>query len=225
MFCPGVDLSSARVTWEVGDQEPVIGATEYSFVPSKVIRQWIEAEAVLPDGRRVSAAGEFAVRAVSGLPTLSVEDETVALWHLDGDLTDAGPNGFELVAAGAVEWVEMASGWMAEPSGMAMRFHDLGDQLTLTIPDSYLSPGQTCTPLSIEAQICVLGFTAQGRGNDPFLELDQGYGSELGFTQKMWADPPVPFGVTGMSGGTLFRPAMERDRSGGNLAEFEVVPR
>jgi hypothetical protein len=46
-----VDLTSARIVWEAEGQEPVFG-------PSFVLRpgktpSWIEAEAQLPDGRRI----------------------------------------------------------------------------------------------------------------------------------------------------------------------------
>ncbi len=50
----GLDLSEARIVWEGRGQEPAFGA-EYVFTPRSSGPQWIEAEAVLPDGRRVFA--------------------------------------------------------------------------------------------------------------------------------------------------------------------------
>jgi len=54
----GLDLSDARIVWETRDGEPYLGKT-YTFTPKNNGRQWIEAEAQLPDGRRVFAATEF----------------------------------------------------------------------------------------------------------------------------------------------------------------------
>ncbi len=54
----GIDLSNARITWEARDQEPAMGAT-YTFTPKNNGVQWVEAEALLPDGRRMFATAEF----------------------------------------------------------------------------------------------------------------------------------------------------------------------
>jgi hypothetical protein len=54
----GVDLSSARFTWEGRDQAPIYGPT-FWFIPVNTGTQWVEAEAQLPDGRRVFAQGSF----------------------------------------------------------------------------------------------------------------------------------------------------------------------
>jgi len=55
---PGFDLSAARIVWEASGQEPVIG-NHFTFVPPRLGQQWIEAEAQLPDGRRVFAVTNF----------------------------------------------------------------------------------------------------------------------------------------------------------------------
>lgn len=55
---PGLDLTSARITWEARDQQPVFGPT-FTFAPVNNGSQWVEAEAQFPDGRRVFAAGSF----------------------------------------------------------------------------------------------------------------------------------------------------------------------
>ena len=51
---PDVDLSAARIVWEASGQEPVIGKS-FTFPPARLGQQWVEAEAQLPDGRRVFA--------------------------------------------------------------------------------------------------------------------------------------------------------------------------
>jgi hypothetical protein len=56
---PGLDLSDAIVAWET-DANPVrLGAARASVSPRA---SWVEAEALLPDGRRVFAARELARR-------------------------------------------------------------------------------------------------------------------------------------------------------------------
>jgi hypothetical protein len=57
----GMDLSRARIVWEARDQEPAFGKT-FSFAPAHSGEQWIEAEAQLPDGRRIFAVTNFVAR-------------------------------------------------------------------------------------------------------------------------------------------------------------------
>jgi hypothetical protein len=53
LSAPGLDLSQARIVWEAQGQDPAYGKT---FVLTQGPgRRWIEAEAQLPDGRRVFA--------------------------------------------------------------------------------------------------------------------------------------------------------------------------
>jgi hypothetical protein len=51
-----IDLASARVTWEAAGAEPFVGGTVFTFAPSQTGTIWIDAEAMLPDGRRVVAS-------------------------------------------------------------------------------------------------------------------------------------------------------------------------
>jgi hypothetical protein len=55
----GPDLTNARVVWEVPGREPEIGPS-LTFKPAPG-RQWVEAEAQWPDGRRAFARREFEV--------------------------------------------------------------------------------------------------------------------------------------------------------------------
>ena len=51
---PGLDLRQARIVWEAGDREPAFGSN-FFFTRTNSKPAWIEAEAQLPDGRRVFA--------------------------------------------------------------------------------------------------------------------------------------------------------------------------
>ncbi|WP_199226861.1 glycoside hydrolase family 9 protein [Opitutus sp. ER46] len=53
-----LDLGAARIVWEARDQQPAFGPT-FTFAPTETGAQWVEAEAALPDGRRVVARHEF----------------------------------------------------------------------------------------------------------------------------------------------------------------------
>jgi hypothetical protein len=61
---PGIDLSSARVTWEAPGQEPTFGQT-FNFVPQGNGSQTVQAEAQLPDGRRIFAIGAVMANAAN----------------------------------------------------------------------------------------------------------------------------------------------------------------
>jgi hypothetical protein len=54
----GRDATEAQVVWETDGHEPSTG-TEFNFSVTKGAPHWIEAEALWPDGRRVSAAADF----------------------------------------------------------------------------------------------------------------------------------------------------------------------
>jgi len=54
----GLDLRSARIVWEAEGQEPAYGAS-FVLLPNKHESHWIEAEAQMPDGRRVFGVAEL----------------------------------------------------------------------------------------------------------------------------------------------------------------------
>jgi hypothetical protein len=54
----GVDLTNATIVWEATGQPSQFGSS-YSFTPTSHGEQWVEAEATLPDGRRVVAVKNF----------------------------------------------------------------------------------------------------------------------------------------------------------------------
>ena len=62
MTAPGIDLSNARITWEGREFEPAF-AQPLVFTPKNNGTYWVEAEAQLPDGRRIFARTNFMVNA------------------------------------------------------------------------------------------------------------------------------------------------------------------
>lgn len=53
-----VDLKQARIVWEARGNEPAYGTT-FTFTPTNSGPTWIEAEAQLPDGRRIFATNTY----------------------------------------------------------------------------------------------------------------------------------------------------------------------
>lgn len=86
LACADLDLRDARIVWEGRGEEPTFGP-EFAFTPRLAGPQWVEAEATLPDGRRVFARTTFAA------------DAPVVLW-LDGAL----PDGATPYASGGDNW-------------------------------------------------------------------------------------------------------------------------
>ncbi|MBK1884184.1 glycoside hydrolase family 9 protein [Luteolibacter pohnpeiensis] len=192
LSCPGLDLSNARITWECSDQQPWMGGTSWTFTPVAVGAQWVEAEAVLPDGRRVSAAASYSTKFANGSYAYLSDSDTIALYHFDGNFQDSGPNGYHLTSAGNVQLVAGNSGWMKQPVGEVARFSNLGDTLTVTLPDSLIAPGSTATELSLEAWIFPRAYKAYSYDNYPVIALTQHWDSSLAITDGKWNSPAVP---------------------------------
>jgi len=58
MQTPGLDLTTARITWEANGQQLGFGQS-FTFAPADNGPQWVEAEAQFSDGRRVFASNNF----------------------------------------------------------------------------------------------------------------------------------------------------------------------
>ncbi len=72
---PGIDLSNARITWETQGQEPGF-AQSLTFSPPVNGNRWLQAEAHLPDGRRIFAVTNYTVTAAN-LPNLVWVDDSL----------------------------------------------------------------------------------------------------------------------------------------------------
>ena len=58
LFAPGLDLGEATIVWESDEDSPAVGST-YRVTPRRSGPHWVEAEAQLPDGRRVYGVSEY----------------------------------------------------------------------------------------------------------------------------------------------------------------------
>ncbi len=101
MVSPELDLKDAKIVWEGRDAEPVMGET-FTFTPQHGGAQWVEAEAQLPDGRRVFASSNFTA------------DVATVFW-VDGSL----PEGAETLTVGGDTWNFQPA--ISKPAALATR--------------------------------------------------------------------------------------------------------
>lgn len=150
-----LDLSNAQVVWESFGAEPRFGQSA-TVQRGTVGELWIEAEACLPDGRRVFGTRTLYVNdpLQAGQPYLE-EPDTIALYHFDGNLVDATGHGYNLTAPGGSPAFSDNTSWMANPGGKVVRFSGLGKPLTATIPRNALVDltGETPQPESVSIEL------------------------------------------------------------------------
>jgi hypothetical protein len=198
---PGLNLSNAICTWEATGQDPTPGAT-FTFTPNTAGASWIEAEAVLPDGRRVFATNAFNSIAVSApnsyLSTEFSDDSTmVALYHLNNSWLDSSGNGLTLAPAGEAYLDPNNISWMASPSGTSLHAMNLGDTATVSIPNNLLWNSAT-RKISIECMIYITDYLGYNTANVDVFALgndNANWDSSLELYDDMYAGPTFRAGV------------------------------
>lgn len=189
---PGVDMSKANIVWEARDQAPTPGST-FNFSAVNSGPQWVEAEALLPDGRRIFAKAEFNATTANNTPPnsyqsspLPVTSDMVALYHLDNDLSDAtGKQGALALSAGAA--LDASNlGWMGTRSGTALHSLNIGDKAVIaTIPNSQLYSTNT-DAIVLEAMIYINAFKGPNIANSPLVSLVRNWNSSLELYEDMY---------------------------------------
>ena len=185
----GLDLSNAQIVWEARDQEPLI-AKMASFAAKNVGEQWVEAEALLPDGRRLFAKAIFSAVASMNVPAnayfssaLETNEETLALFHLDGSLEDAGKRSPALRLAGKASFDTSNLSWMETRKGAALRVKDIGDKATTKI---IVPRAELVSEITLQAMIYVNAFKAYNRTNVKILSLTEDWNSFLELNENMY---------------------------------------
>jgi hypothetical protein len=196
---PGMNLTGARVVWEANGLQPAFSGSNWTLTPNTVGPQWVEAEAEWPDGRRVAAAGTFSTQSATGRSPFTVDANTVALYHFDGNYADSGTNGFTMTPAGNATLATDNSGWMTSPSGSVVRCAALGDQVSVSIPAATIFPGKKATPITVEAMIYPRAYKAYSYGNYAVIQLYENYDACLQILDGKWDSPPNPFMYGGAS--------------------------
>jgi hypothetical protein len=202
LTAPGIDLSEAQVVWEIRFQEPMIG-NPVTFVPKFSGEHWVEAEAVLPDGRRIVAVSNFVAMTSSDTAPnsyqpapLPVSPDMTALYHVDTDTSDATGRRAPLTLIGNARVDRSNLGWMTVRSGGALRFLDLGDEATVQIPVSALGISSTTTAVILEAMIYVNEFKAYDRGVARILSLEETWNAYIELIEDKYGGPFVKGGTT-----------------------------
>jgi hypothetical protein len=197
LTAPGLDLSDAQVIWEVRDLQPGMG-NPGSIVPKSAGEHWIEAEALLPDGRRVVAASNFVANAsVDEAPNGDLSSaqmltgDMAALYHLDVDTADSSGKQAPLALEGNAHLDTHNEAWMQRPTGGALRFLDLGDAASVKIPVSSLTDGQGTTAIIAEAMIYVNEYKAYARSTATIFALNQTWNSFLEFGEDKYEGPYI----------------------------------
>ncbi len=194
LSAPGVDLSKALITWEARDQEPTAADT-FTFSAINTGPQWVEAEALLPDGRRVFAKADFnATTAVNTPPNgdqsapLSASNDQAALYHLDNSYADATGKQPALTASGGAAFDTSNLGWMTTRTGANLHFQAIGQQATVSFPESSVCANDT-TAIVLDAMVYVNAYKGYNVANSKLISLVNNWNSSLEFNEDMYAGP------------------------------------
>ena len=85
----GLDLTGATIVWEAANHPSAYGGT-FTFTPTAYGQQWVEAEATLPDGRRVFAVKNFFADNGRANVSIKATDDSARI----GDATDTATFAF-----------------------------------------------------------------------------------------------------------------------------------
>lgn len=195
----GLEPKEAKIVWEARDQEPIIGK-EFIFAPKNVGEQWIEAEAIWPDGRRAFAKTNFSAAAGLNTPPnpfrsakLPLTDEVAVLYDLDGTGKDQTGRSGELTFKGDVSFDVSNLSWMRDRAGAALRFKDIGDAASVSVDLAKIAPARG--EITLEAMIYINAFKAYNRTNAKILSLSEDWNSSLEFVENMYEGPMVRGGT------------------------------
>jgi hypothetical protein len=236
LTAPGVDLTGAQIVWEVRYLEPAVGATLH-FTPKYAGDTWIEAEALLPDGRRLFAKTNFTATTSLNTPPNSYESapvsagaDTAAIYHLDNTVTEATGKQGPLTFSGNAAFDASNLAWLVNRAGAAARFLDLGDQAKVTIPASSILTANTAF-VSVEAMIYINDFKAYNKGNATILKLEQGWNSYVSFGENIYNGPVITGGTSWSYGDAALKNAitlktwhhlsLRIDKTGGYVAKLD----
>ena len=147
---PGMDLTDAQIIWETPGQEPAYGSN-YVISGGSSGAQWVEAEAVWPDGRRMFANTGYSV--TNGLPNVTLTSSSASMvqglsgstanFNINRDGNTANPLTVTL-----------------QTSGTATAWNDYR-RLQGDMPDIYTIPaGQNSTAVTVYAPSSSTSLTA-----------------------------------------------------------------
>ncbi len=214
---PGLDLSKASIVWEARDQAPTPSGT-FNFAAVNTGDQWVEVEALLPDGRRVFAQTSFNATTAISTPAnsyqssaLPVSSDMVALYHFDSDLTDTTAKQGTLTLSGSSVLDASNLGWMANRTGQALHTLNIGDKAVIaTIPNSHLYSADT-TAIVLEAMVYINALKGVNTANSPLISLVRNWNSSLELYEDMYSGIKFRGGTQFDSNGTIVANALSKN--------------
>lgn len=138
-----IDISKARIIWEATGHE-ISEGPEFEFRPKGAGDFFIEADALLPDGRRVFAATRGRVHQGDAGKPAARDSNTVLLLNFDNPFTAESiqsETGFETKITGEPRRADRDLLWMRSPAGAAVEFASFRDSLQITIPPESIASG------------------------------------------------------------------------------------
>ncbi|MFT5854447.1 MAG: putative repeat protein (TIGR03806 family), partial [Verrucomicrobiales bacterium] len=115
---------------------------------------------------------------------------TVALYHFNSDYNDASANQLHLSIGGSVLLSADNLGWMETPAGQVARFGEIGDTLSVAIPDNLMLVAGDTRPVTIEARIYPRSWLGYGFANLSIITLDQDWDTNLTLEDSKWGSTP-----------------------------------
>lgn len=195
----GISLATAQIMWEAVGQSPSIGLTR-TLTPTNAGSIRVEAEAVLPDGRRLFArtnftAAEAVTNNIEDYQSINLSNNTAVIaWYKgDGTLTDnegvstdlSFMTGDETYDSTSFIWTNRAQ------AGQAIKVNWRTNGVTKSIANSVLKSG---TAISIEMMIYPRAWTASGQGHADVFTLYGPASNELNMYQNSGNANPVVVG-------------------------------
>ena len=114
---------------------------------------------------------------------LQADEETLALFHLDGSLEDAAKRSPALRLAGKASFDTSNLSWMEERKGAALRVKDIGDKGTAKI---VVPRAELVSEVTLQAMIYLNAFKAYNRTNVKILSLTEDWNSFVELNENMY---------------------------------------
>jgi hypothetical protein len=131
------------------------------------------------------AANTAASFMYSPIPEYVPDTNTIALWHLNGDGTDASGNGYTLTLNGGAAFAQSSP---VGASPQCLRVFNVNDYATVNVPGNVIMPdgGQ---PFTLEARIYVNEWKSYSIGDYDLISAYQNYDSYFRYAQGIWDLP------------------------------------
>lgn len=158
----------------------------------------------LATGRdRVSVAVFDPIKELVPGTSFELDDQTIALYHFDGNLEDASGRGYDLSSQGGAPTFSDNVQWMVNPEGTSVAFAALGQQLEVSLPDALILPNDG-DGFTVEWRFYVIEDLAYSITTATLLGLVQNHDSRVRFLQYRWDLPKV--GAIDFGSDTIIEP-------------------